>query len=253
MIRNVLNIIILLALALMTGLSIFGAFLGSQRAGAIAGSGFFVVLGIILLLVFAGSFLRFPILLARPGLLMIHIGCMAVLLGGIWGGKWSHSMRMEDMPESSVGLVRYGKLYKSLLKIDKGDFASGLRYDDEQGGVNVCPLDYKIYLSDFTLEHYPNGQVSDYVSQVMIIGKSGQHFGPYEIEVNKPLYFGGYHFYQHGYDQQSGSFTILRVVSDDGLWLVYAGYFLLLSGICWHLWLEPALKYYQRSEVAIDA
>ncbi len=242
MIKKLFNIIILLVLVLMAGLSIYGAFLGSVRAGSIAGSQLFIFPGIILIVLFILSFIRYPALLARPGLMMVHIGCAAIIAGGIWGGQWSHSLRMKDLPESHTGPARYGKVYKSFVRIDEGDYIYSLYEVDDNGVQLVTPLGFKVYLSDFELQCYDNGQVKDYISHVMIIADNGRHFGPYEIEVNKPLYFGGYHFYQHDFDHENGKYTILRVVSDDGLWLVYAGYFLLLSGIFWQFWLEPILK-----------
>ncbi len=58
------------------------------------------------------------------------------------------------------------------------------------------------------------------------------------IEVNHPLSFGGYHFYQHSYDAEAGQYTVLMVVSNTGLAVVYAGYWMLCIGVIWHLWLR---------------
>ncbi len=69
------------------------------------------------------------------------------------------------------------------------------------------------------------------------------------IEVNHPLHYGGYHFYQFSYDTVSGKYTILSVTSDSGLYAVYAGYGLLCIGIIWRLWLTPAIKYFKNKKL----
>lgn len=80
--------------------------------------------------------------------------------------------------------------------------------------------------------------IRDYVSDVQVIIEDGQSVAEKSIEVNHPLYFGGYHFYQHSYDDQAGQYTILTVASDTGLNLVYAGYLMLGAGVLWHFWLR---------------
>ena len=56
------------------------------------------------------------------------------------------------------------------------------------------------------------------------------------IEVNKPLHYGGYHFYQSDYDHKFGRYTILSIASDSGLYVVYVGFALLGIGIFVHFW-----------------
>jgi len=79
--------------------------------------------------------------------------------------------------------------------------------------------------------------VSDYISDLRVV-VDGQTAAEKSIEVNHPLKFGGYHFYQHSYDEQAGQYTVLNVVSDTGLNMVYAGYIMLSAGIVWRFWLR---------------
>jgi len=79
--------------------------------------------------------------------------------------------------------------------------------------------------------------ISDYISELEVI-KNNKVVAEKSIEVNHPLHFGGYHFYQHSYDAQAGRYTILMVVSDTGLNLVYAGFLMLCIGVFWQLWLR---------------
>jgi len=82
---------------------------------------------------------------------------------------------------------------------------------------------------------------SDYISELQVV-RDGKVVGEKDIEVNHPLHYGGYHFYQHSYDAKGGQFTVLQVVSDTGLYIVYAGYWLLCLGVIWHLWLRHIFK-----------
>ena len=86
--------------------------------------------------------------------------------------------------------------------------------------------------------------ISDYISQLRVI-KDNKVAAEKDIEVNHPLSFGGYHFYQHSYDSEAGQYTVLMVVSNTGLGVVYAGYWMLCAGVIWHLWLRhivPRIK-----------
>lgn len=82
--------------------------------------------------------------------------------------------------------------------------------------------------------------ISDYISDIELI-KDGKVVAEKSIEVNHPLHFGGYHFYQSSYDADSHKYTVLSVVSDTGLNLVYAGYLMLGIGVFWHFWLRHIL------------
>jgi cytochrome c biogenesis protein ResB len=79
--------------------------------------------------------------------------------------------------------------------------------------------------------------VRDYISDIQVI-KDGNVVAEKTIEVNHPLHFGGYHFYQSSYDTLAHRYTVLSVVSDTGLDFVYAGYLALGIGVFWHFWLR---------------
>jgi cytochrome c biogenesis protein ResB len=57
-----------------------------------------------------------------------------------------------------------------------------------------------------------------------------------EIAVNKPLKVGGYTLYQTSYDPADAGYSLLTVTRDRGVWVVYAGFALLLTGVL--LWLR---------------
>lgn len=227
----------------MIVMSVWLAFMGSEKASLLAGSMPVAFTGILLVLFIIISFFKYPGLFARPGLLMVHAGCAAVLAGAVWGGNSFHRLRMNDMQElaDGHGPVKCGKVYKSVVRLQERDYFDGLYAIDNNGDQLVDALHCKVFLKDLELQYYETGQIKDYISNLMIIADNGRHFGPYAIEVNKPLFWNGYHFYQSGFDMQEGRYTILKVVSADGLWLVYSGYFLLISGVFWHFWINPLI------------
>jgi len=58
-----------------------------------------------------------------------------------------------------------------------------------------------------------------------------------DIEVNHPLYYGGYHLYQQSWgEDEFGVYSTIMVVSDSGLTSIYGGYVLLAGGVFWHFW-----------------
>ena len=75
----------------------------------------------------------------------------------------------------------------------------------------------------------PPVAVKDYKSALVIV-QDGKEVARKTIEVNSPLHYGGYHFYQYDYDRVSGSYTVLAAVSDSGLYVTYAGFATLGGG-----------------------
>jgi hypothetical protein len=78
--------------------------------------------------------------------------------------------------------------------------------------------------------------VRDYISELEIV-KDGKIVAAKDVEVNHPLHYGGYHFYQSDYgEDRAGQYSVLMVVSDAGLDLVYGGYVMLIAGVFWHFY-----------------
>lgn len=97
---------------------------------------------------------------------------------------------------------------------------------------------------------YRSGMVSDYISEVKVL-VDGEVVKRKNIEVNYPLYYGGYHFYQSSYggDERSGGmYTVLSVVPYTGLYWVYLGYILLCLGVAWQCWLLSIRKTLKQEE-----
>ena len=115
------------------------------------------------------------------------------------------------------------------LRIKNPDGAVTTRYVFERFPGHIHPED------KFLLRYHKS--IRDYISDIQVI-KDGNVVAEKAIEVNHPLHFGGYHFYQSSYDDQAHRYTVLSVVSDTGLDLVYAGYLTLGVGVFWHFWVR---------------
>ena len=78
--------------------------------------------------------------------------------------------------------------------------------------------------------------VKDYKSTLQVIDK-GHLVKETTIEVNKPLYYGGYHFYQStfAYDP-SGPVSGISVSSARGVWVVFVGYAMIFIGLVLQFW-----------------
>ena len=94
----------------------------------------------------------------------------------------------------------------------------------------------------------PTGPIRDYFSELVVIS-GGKQVAAKVIEVNDPLHWGGYHFYQADYDKQEGRYTVLLVTSDSGWWwgklpgLVPLGFALLVAATFWRFWGEAVIGY----------
>lgn len=313
----------LIAVMLLMCLSIYGAFLGAERAQAFFNSLPLAVYWLGLAVLLAAGILVFHRLRHVPSLLLMHLGCILVLAGGMWGSQAGHAiqrrlfgfdriakgqMAIREHSEDNRVMVADANDTRELpFSVRLKDFrmeyytpgslhvhspdgqswklpaepGAKLRLSDEIGTIAVARVfeNFKVSTQDgkrlyydapggsnpaleLTLER-PDGSsvtghvferfppmfpmavelsmsyrrtVRDYVSELEIVD-DGDVRTAKSIEVNRPLHYGGYHFYQHSYgDDGHGEYTVLMVVSDSGLGLVYGGYAMLAAGVFWHFW-----------------
>jgi len=345
----------LAAIFILAGLSIIGAFLGAEKAGKLFASVPLAVFWIGLVVLLAAGLARRRTLVRQPGPACVHLGCILILVGGLWGSEGAQRIRA-----NTFGDVKVPKGYMLLVpghaqsQVTEPDLVTGLgrlpfelelekfrveRYPSDgqswelvaaledprrtsedtpwQGrvidweGDRETPIpcsDATVrvvrYAPDVPLQHaegatvipvvelelswsgqtrrqwlvpYPGeqlvqlpladvfadipgagglpslflmkpiGQVKSYKSSLVVLeeGKPAAHR---VIEVNKPLHYGGYHFYQYACDEEDETYTILMVVSDTGLAAVFAGFGLLVAGSVWRFWIRPAWKHLRRRE-----
>ncbi len=314
----------LVAILLLTLLSIYGAFLGAERAQVFFNSlplaCYWFALAVLLIL----GIIVFRRLRAVPSLLLLHLGCILVLAGGLWGSQAGQRVQKQ--------LFGIDRIPRGVMKMNIAADTPLNRVADENGNP-LGELPFSVRLKTFRLDYYtpgfllvqsrdgqswklpaeegarialggrgkatieavyenfklamedgkrvaydaagdanpalrvrierPDGTaapglvfmhfgpmftepvdfdlryerpVKDYVSEVEVV-KDGQVVAAKAIEVNRPLHYGGYHLYQYQIDEdEAGQYTVLQVVSDSGLNLVYGGYLMLVSGAFWHFW-----------------
>ena len=101
---------------------------------------------------------------------------------------------------------------------------------DANGAVKEMPL--AIELKKFIMETYDDGSPKRFASEIQILTKTKKYIET-TVDVNKPYEVDGWKIYQYGYDTQMGAqsqISILELVSDPWLPLVYTGIYMMLAG-----------------------
>ena len=101
---------------------------------------------------------------------------------------------------------------------------------DRDGAVKMMPLG--IELKRFIMETYDDGKPKRFASEIRVQTKAGKTVEAV-VDVNKPFEVDGWKIYQYGYDTQMGAesrVSILELVSDPWLPLVYTGIYMMLAG-----------------------
>ena len=100
----------------------------------------------------------------------------------------------------------------------------------QEGAVKEMPI--AIELKRFIMETYDDGSPKRFASEIQILTKTGKNIET-TVDVNKPYEVDGWKIYQYGYDTHMGTksqISILELVSDPWLPLVYAGIYMMLTG-----------------------
>ena len=102
----------------------------------------------------------------------------------------------------------------------------------------IVEMPIAIELKEFIMETYDNGSPKRFASDIQILTKTGKSIQT-TVEVNKPVEVDGWKIYQYGYDTQMGAmsqYSILELISDPWLPLVYTGIYMMLGGaVCFIL------------------
>jgi cytochrome c biogenesis protein ResB len=98
--------------------------------------------------------------------------------------------------------------------------------------VAFVEMPIAIELKEFIMETYDDGSPRRFASDIQILTKTGKNIQT-TVEVNKPVEVDDWKIYQYGYDTQMGAmsqYSILELVSDQWLPLVYTGIYMMLAG-----------------------
>ena len=102
----------------------------------------------------------------------------------------------------------------------------------------IVELPFAIELKKFIMETYDDGSPKRFASDIRILTQTEKNIQT-TVEVNKPVEVDGWKIYQYGYDTQTGAMSqtsILELVSDPWLPLVYTGIYMMLGGaVCMFL------------------
>jgi len=108
------------------------------------------------------------------------------------------------------------------------------KFPDFGHAPNASPL--QMAYQNHGADQMPTGPIKSFKSTVHL--PNGEH----TVEVNRPLRYGGYTFYQSGYNPRDLSYTSFQVVKDPGVPVVYAGFGLMLAGLFVVFYLNPWLS-----------
>ena len=96
----------------------------------------------------------------------------------------------------------------------------------------IVEMPIAIELQEFIMETYDDGSPKRFASEIDIKTKAGKNIHT-TVDVNKPVEVDGWKIYQYGYDTRMGAMSqtsILELVSDPWLPLVYTGIYMMLAG-----------------------
>lgn len=105
-------------------------------------------------------------------------------------------------------------------------------------GKDQEELPFSIALNDFVKDRYDGTDLARaYHSDVIV--QDGAQSWPYRIEMNKPLRYRGYTFFQSSFEETpEGDVTILAVVKNQGRLLPYLGTLMIGAGLLLHLFMR---------------
>ena len=96
----------------------------------------------------------------------------------------------------------------------------------------IVEMPIAIELKEFIMETYDDGSPKRFASDIQILTQTGKNIET-TVEVNNPVEVDGWKIYQYGYDTQMGAMSqtsILELVRDPWLPLVYTGIYMMLAG-----------------------
>ena len=155
-----------------------------------------------------------PMSLPRLAGAVSHLGLLLVVFGAFWSAPDFVDARLIVGKESagSVAVSRDGR---------------------------AVQLPFSVRLEEFRTDFYPDGtSPKQFSSTLEVEGRS------LTTSVNHPCAVGGYLIYQADYDHDAGAFSVLKLVRDPWLPLIFAGMLLLAVGALLRLrldWKSPLL------------
>lgn len=115
-------------------------------------------------------------IVGRIGPIIVHIGIVAILLGGIWGAMTGFLAQE---------MVASGDTFQVKNIVDAGPLAAA-----------QVPKDWAVRVNRFWIDYTPSGGINQFYSDMSVLNNQGQEVDHKKIFVNEPLRYHGVTFYQ---------------------------------------------------------
>ncbi len=173
---------------------------------------FFALQGVFALNLIAALITRWPRNRLRLGFAITHLAMLVILAGA---------------------LVTWAYKVEGQLPLWEGERADAIAQRSDQGQVTQYPLPFALRLDDFQIDTYPGThRPAMFRSRVTVIDPLHGVTLPAVIQMNQPLAYGGFHFFQSSFRQEGGrEMSVLSVSRDPGQPIVFFGYALLVGGM----------------------
>jgi cytochrome c biogenesis protein len=114
-------------------------------------------------------------IVGRIGPIIVHIGIVAILVGGIWGAMTGFLAQE---------MVASGDTFQVKNIIDAGPLAAQI------------PKDWSVRVNRFWIDYTPSGGINQFYSDMSVLNNQGKEVDHKKIFVNEPLRYHGITFYQ---------------------------------------------------------
>ena len=115
-------------------------------------------------------------IVGRIGPIIVHIGIVAILLGGIWGAMTGFLAQE---------MVASGDTFQVRNIVDAGPLAAA-----------QVPKDWSVRVNRFWIDYTPSGGIDQFYSDMSVLNNQGKEVDHKKIFVNEPLRYHGVTFYQ---------------------------------------------------------
>jgi len=129
----------------LAALSIAGAFLGAERATLFFNSLPMILVWIFLFVLLAAGLFAFPSIRRRPASFAMHLGCVLVIAGAMWGSPAARQVRAIWRPDAPPA--------DGFMLLKPGETSD--RLTDGTLSAARGKLPFSLRLDEFHIEHYP--------------------------------------------------------------------------------------------------
>ncbi len=145
---------------------------------------------------------------------------------------------------SVVGTYENANVNTEMMESASGAGRPALELTMKEGGGDSEHLlwaDTPYDVPGYRLMYVQDERIRDFYSVLQVID-GGEVVAEKKIEVNDPLRYGGYTFYQSSYDSEAQKWSGLQVRKDPGVPLVYIGFLVQILGMIVIFYINPLIR-----------